>query len=338
MAESTLSITHVNLMNAVSHLCYGEADYTTLTADERALCDRAVKEGYKQYLYPPSVDGVEEGYEWTFLKPVTTITTEAPLTGDATTGTIEVSSGTLTLSGGDTFSNASTWAVDHGQLVIAGVTYTITSYDSDTQLTVVGDDVAAGEDDWTLYHDGDYDLPDGFGRMISSRMHFQPDDQELPVVVDVGEGKIRALRSAEVEYDTPRVAGLRLKSIGDGLTGQRWQIMFYPTPDAAWTLGYKFEILVDALDDTPTFPVGTMKFAELLTLSCLAKADAIINDEYGIHYQNFLQRLKSDVARDRKQQQKFFGNVGTHGEYEQRPANYAYRPYTLTVNGIIIEA
>lgn len=258
MADSTLSLTYTSLLDAVCYFLYGEA-YADCDTGEKAKADEVVNNGYRQFVYPPVVDGVPPGYEWSFLRPTTTLDTTAD--------------------------------------------------------------------------DADQDMPDDFGRLIDG-FAYEEDAQRPGVVADVGEGKIRRLRQQMSETGKPRVAGLRKKALPDPATsGQRQEIMWYPTPDATYTLSYRYEVLVDKLTDASPYPVGSMKHAETLRLSVLAMADAMINDNVGIHHDNFLRALVASVARDTKEGAKFFGNVGCHGEYESDNGEETYN-YTLSVGGV----
>lgn len=260
MADSTLSLTYTDLLGIVCYFLHGET-YANCTSAEKTKADEIVNAGYRQFLYPPTLDGVPPGYEWSFLQPVTTLDTTAD--------------------------------------------------------------------------DADQDLPDDFGRLISNGFDFEPGAQVPSVLADVGEGKIRKLRQQNDETGRPRVAGIRIKA-GTGTAGQRREVMWYPTPNDTYTLYYRYEALVDKLTTEAPYPLGAMKHAETLKNSCLAMAEALINDNEGIHQKNFHQSLLSSIARDRREGTKFFGNVGCRGEYESGLAGNGSN-YTLTVSGVEIE-
>ena len=326
MAESTLSYEYVGLMNSLSYFLHGNASYTTLTAPQIVVLDDIVQRGYRQFLYPPFFQGMPEGYQWTFLKPVTSITTIP--TYD--TGTVEIATTTCTLSGAG--AAWPTWIVDHGKLVVAGEEYSVVSRDSDTVLTIVaGTDVAAGETDWTLEYDNNYDLPDDFGRLING-FTYAPGAQRCDVLADVGEAKIRSNRMIYVEHDAPRIGAIRPKAHTDHSVGQRWELLLYPSADAAYVLEYRYEAYDNKLTTLAPYPLGGMKHGHVLQLSCLAMADAMVNDNYGIHWENFQRQLIAAIDRDQKEQQVFFGNVGCKGEYGDYVEGIT-RNYTMTING-----
>lgn len=76
MADSTLSLTYDHLLEKACWLIYGKAS-DDVTDAEKAKADEAVNDGYRQFLYPPAVGDIAEGYEWGFLRPTTTLTTTA---------------------------------------------------------------------------------------------------------------------------------------------------------------------------------------------------------------------------------------------------------------------
>ena len=331
MAEPTLSLRYNEIADAIALLLYGEDAYGDTTATEQARIADIIDAGYRQFLYPPAVGDIEAGYDWKFLNPHTTLTTSASQSGDATTGTIDVTTNVCTLAGGDTWP---TWAATNGILVIESTEYPIVSRDSDVQLTVTGDDVTAGEYDWVIYHDGDYTLPDDFGD-IHEGFSFSRDDNKPPVVGPVPESRIIKNRADNDVIGEPRIFAIRILAIGAGATSQRKEVMFWPRPDAEWTLHYTYEALADQFA-AGEYPIGTLKHFEALKESCLAEAELQLNDEYGAHYTKFLGLLKSSIARDKKDGAKLIGYIGSANEYSKDMMGHG-RNYTLTVNSTVIE-
>lgn len=77
MAESTLSISYDEIQIEVGHYLGYEPDPDDWSAGQVAEVDRYIQAGIRQFYYPPSVEGVSAGYEWSFLKPTTTLDTTA---------------------------------------------------------------------------------------------------------------------------------------------------------------------------------------------------------------------------------------------------------------------
>ena len=73
MTESTLSISWIELQQEVGHfLGYGStiADWSTSQAAE---IDRIIQSGVRSVYYPTPENEGDKGYEWSFLKPTTTL-------------------------------------------------------------------------------------------------------------------------------------------------------------------------------------------------------------------------------------------------------------------------
>jgi len=331
MAEPTLSLRYNEIADAISLFLYGVDAYGDTTATEQARITDIIDAGYRQFLYPPAVADIEAGYEWKFLNPHTTLTTSAAQTGDATTGTIDVTATICTLAGGDTWPS---WAATHGILVINSTEYAIVSRDSDVQLTVTGDDVAAGEDDWVIEHNGNYTLPDDFGD-IHDGFQQDRDSNEAPVVGPITEARIRKLRAENDEVAAPRVFAIRILAVGAGATSQRKEVMFWPRPDEAYVLHYTYEALAGQFA-AGEYPIGTLKHMETLKESCLAEAELVLTDKYGSHYNKFIANMKASIARDKKDGSKLFGYIGSANEYSNGKLGRSLN-YTLTVNDVVIE-
>ncbi|TXH51856.1 MAG: hypothetical protein E6Q97_17400 [Desulfurellales bacterium] len=83
-----------------------------------------------------------------------------------------------------------------------------------------------------------------------------------------------------------------------GLTRQRYQITFYPTPHKAITLTYRYQIAPDELSDTNIWPLGTTVHTETILASCLD----VIHKRYQKGTPSapaiFMERLAASIAHD----------------------------------------
>jgi hypothetical protein len=233
VAESTLSIGFSDLKAEVGgFLGYGRASASWSVA-QLAEIDRLVQSGYRRVLYPPAVVQGAEGYEWSWLKPTTTLA------------------------------------------------------------------LAVG--------DGDYDLPDDFGRPVGG-FHYAA-DKHYPEIVIVSLGQLLELRSSSDMSGTPVYAAIRYKA-GTGTTGQRQEVLFYPEPDAILALTYQYDAYTGKLTDALPYPLGGMPMAEVYIESCLAVAEGRMNDELGQHLKQFQALLTDAIARDRKKGAHNYGHMG----------------------------
>lgn len=321
---STLAIGYDDIQLEIFRYLGYDADSTKWSAAMVAEVDRYIQAGYRQFLYPPAMEGVETGYEWSFLKPTTTINTIQRYT----TGDVAVVSGTCTLTDGTWPS----WAYTHGTLVIDDDEYSITSRDGDTQLTVVGDDVEADDGDWYLKHSGNQDLPDDCGRIIGN-FHFKADVYPAKSIPVVSEHMIQTLLQSSIDESRPQYAAVRFKS-SDGSDGQKQEVVWYPIPDDVYTMTYRYEAFTGKLTTDNPYPLGGMKHSEVIMESCLAIAEQRGNDEKSFHWDSFSRLLATAIAQDRKNGAKYFGPMSTGEEPSYPRRRFPYQTsYEITYDG-----
>lgn len=241
MAESGLSLAYTELRQEVGYfLGYGRtiANWSTVEVEE---IDLVVQAGVRRVYYPIAVNQETIGYEWSWLRPTTTLT------------------------------------------LVDGTS--------------------------------DYDLPDDLGRLVGD-LHFAADEQR-PAIKIIAVGQILELRSTYDEEGAPRYAAIRFVA-SDGTVGSRQEILFWPEPDDAYVLSYQYEAYNGPLSAAAPYPLGGMQCAELFVESCLAVAESRMNDEAGLHNQQFQALLVDAIARDRKRGPKYFGNMGHREEAVER--------------------
>jgi hypothetical protein len=265
MSESSLSIGFPELQIEVGYLLgYGRTPANWSVAQE-ALIDSIVQSGVRRVYFPPAVsDGkriVEAGYEWSWLRPTTTLVIE---------------SGTA-----------------------------------------------------------DYDLPDDFSRLVGN-FHYAEAEYKNPIT-QFSVGDILASRARTSTTGIPYKCAVRFKEC-DGTTGSRQEVLFYPEPDGDYTLSYEYEAYTGALSDDAPYPLGGMKMGELFIESCLAVAEARMDQEAGIHTATFQTLLIDAIMRDKKQGAVHYGQMGSRGN----EAREFHRGYDGTVhecyyNGELLE-
>ncbi len=157
------------------------------------------------------------------------------------------------------------------------------------------------------------DLPDDFGRILGKFHH----DRSVysPAISIIPESRLLSLQSAHVEPSIPRAACIRNKTIVAGF-GQRFEVVLWPVPTAVFTLTYRYEAYSGKLS-CGMYPLGGMRYSELVTESCLAVAERRANDEKGIHWDQFVQLMAAGVAMDRKQGASSYGQMSGCEESQQ---------------------
>ena len=324
MAESTLSLSYDDFQREVGDFVgYGLA-VGNWTSAQVAEVDAFIQSGLRQFYYPPAVEGVEVGYPWSFLKPTTTIETIIR----PTPGSLAGVSGTCTITGGTWPS----WAATHGALVIGSTEYAITTRNSSTVLTVVGVDVAAAQDGWHLSHAGYHDLPDDFGRVLGD-FFFEPDVYHSSIPI-VSEGKIQEFLQQSTDEGRPRYAAVRYKALATATSGQRQEIVWWPIPDAVYTLTYQYEAYQSKLvTATAQYPLGGMRHGETIMASCLALAEQRVNEEKGIHWDSFMRLLSASISQDRRSGARHFGHMGEPSSGSMPRHSNGKQTYDVTYDG-----
>lgn len=233
MAESSLTLGYTELRQAIGHYLDFGSVVNDWTATQVTEIDVILQTGYRRVLYPPAVGDIPVGYEWSFLRPTTT-------------------------------------------------------------LAIVTDD-------------GDYDLPDDFGRLVGE-FHYEADEHKASIRL-ISLAALLDMRSHEDLNSYPTFAAIRYKS-SDGSAGQLQEVLFYPEPDDDYTLSYSYDAYTSALSAGVAYPLGGMQMSELYKESCLAVAESRNGDEIGLHNSLFKALLVDAIARDKKRGTKNFGNMG----------------------------
>jgi hypothetical protein len=264
-------------------------------AEQTETLTAIIKEGYRRFLNPPLTQNRKRNREWSFLSPIATLSLNAPYS----TGTITVSSGVVTLSGG-TFPS---WAAAGEIYFTSGsnsLRYEVSTRDSATQLTLTDTSVNAASGTKYSLENSTYALPDGFAGMMSQGFTFQPGGPiNTGIIRVVGEEQIR-VKQADGRYSgTPTMCCIRPVA-HTGSTGQRYEVIFYPTPDAARTLWYRYRVIPDMMTAANPYPLGGMHHGTTLMESCLAVAEERINDTSNLHRSKFQEQLMSAVDLDER--------------------------------------
>ena len=175
----------------------------------------------------------------------------------------------------------------------------------------------------------EYDLPDDFGQM-GQGFQFDSEFGYDPVAV-TGISKIRVLQQTGDSSGVPRLAAIIPKACDGTTTGQRFSIVFYPSPDRAYVLTYQYQVLSHALSATQIYPLGGAAHSETILQSCLAIAEQDYREGSNVQYAKFLDRLSASVEFDKRA-----GSCAYMGSLN-RPAKSATRnrPYfVVTVDGV----
>ncbi len=283
-----------------------------------------INSGKRQFLFPPAING-RSSHEWSFLKPVTTMTTS----GAYSTGTVSITQGAKTLAIDGVIGTWPSWVDSDAEFLYDGTYYAVASV-LGNNITMVDNWVPAtltNEDDWTLVR-RKYTMPDAFGG-IDGPLTFN-EYTSSDVVKVTGESRVRMLNQWNTTTGRPQLCAVRWK-YSDSTAGHRAEMIFWPTPDSAYILYYRYLFLPDALDASNLYHLGGMAHSETLLESCLAVAEMRKNDERGIHWARFLELLQTSIDYDlRSMSAESLGYMGDPGMETDRSKPF-YRNCVVSV-------
>jgi hypothetical protein len=328
VSESGLSVGLPELRQEVGfYLGFGRGVDKAWSASQLAEIDVVVQSGVRRVYYPPAISAGVVGYEWSWLRPNESFQIFKPYA----TGTVTVVSGIVTLLGGIFPANsAGAYFAASGQSSVE-----IASRDSDTQITLSDLTITATAGSAYQVSYPVYDLPDNFGRMVGT-FHY-PEVAYRHTISVIPASRLLDMRAYSNLSDDPIYCATRYKS-DDGSGGQRQEVLFFPTPNKDWTLSYEYEAYNGALTTAFPYPLGGMQLAEVYLESCLSVAESRINDEIGIHTQQFTALLTDAVMRDRKRGAQRYGQMGNMEKSWQIPFRRGWvgPPYPITYHNELI--
>lgn len=165
-------------------------------------------------------------------------------------------------------------------------------------------------------------LPDNFGWIIDT-FNFNNDDVYSSLrMVSVGE--IQRKRTQSSSTGIPYLFAISAKT-NDATTTARYEVLLYPTPTAVYTLNYRYRVLRDALT-TGEYPLGGAMHRNTMVESCLAAAEAQLDDNTGLHENRYRMFLADSISADKMNKPKFYGKNDDRS-VEYLPDNLPIRSY-----------
>ena len=162
---------------------------------------------------------------------------------------------------------------------------------------------------------GDYDLPDDFSSLIGKVTILSTTGNYSNLLVQ-NEGQIREARSANTITGIPRVCAVRAKPVNKGF-GQRWEMLFYPTPSTTYTIELKALVNPSKLSATNPYPYGGMQHAQTILQACLSEAEEKVQDiANGPQRVAYLGRLAASISLDAQSRGEHLGYCGDPGTPE----------------------
>lgn len=294
--------------------------YASMTASQQADVDATIDRGLRQFYAPPILqDGTS--HVWSFMRPTANMIVHAPYsTGSLTTLDHNGPTNYAVFTG----STLPTWIAE-GVLIFnhptTGVETILHIHSRTSNTVLVVEDALSTEDfsaqtvSYTIT-DGIQALPTSFGG-IEGDMTLASGSGYMPVR-QVGEDRIREMfLNTAIQTGVPAYFAIRpwrdpnMDRIGNqGNIGQytRYEVIFFPRPDATYCLSYRYLFIFPGLADllatgTATnelYLPGMAYHSETILASCLAVAEEYADSPNGKHKENYRNRIAASVALDRR--------------------------------------
>ena len=169
----------------------------------------------------------------------------------------------------------------------------------------------------TVADQADYDLPAHvYG--IEGQITYATDDDGFTSIRVTSEQRIREMRQIADYTGYPLEAAVRTKE-RTGNEGTRKELLLYPTPDTAYQINFRYNLIPEGLGDNDEVPHGGPPFAELLLESCLAAAERRYDEHESVYHQKkFEQLLVAAVAFDTSVEAP--SHLGYNGDWSEGSA------------------
>lgn len=107
--------------------------------------------------------------------------------------------------------------------------------------------------------------------------------------------------------------------------------MFWPIPDAAYTLSYRYTAIPGKLTAVLPYPLGGALHSETILASCMAAAELKVMNEKGKLWATFIERLAASISLDCRATAPM--HFGYNGDNSDGAGRATYRTNYVTYNG-----
>mgnify|MGYP001362318209 CR=1 FL=1 len=321
MAESTLSLTQTRIREEVSFYLNSGRRATVaagLSAAQNSNVNAAVEAGEARFA---------GAHDWGFLRPRADLTLWPTVTGVANTAVTT----TVTATTAKFYSSM----VGHSIVFTTGGSRTITAYTDSTHVTVSANTEFWVGNTFTITADGIYRLPDDFGGMESTQIPFERDAGNFWFIDVVAEPLIVQAWQLNDATGRPRRAATRpVANVG---TGQRWDLITEPIPDASYPVSFRYNKLPNAMSATD-YGSGGLLFSDALLKCCLAAAEEKFRENQNVMAAQEEKALAKAIRFDlRYNRARKLGHTTTSNfrdndrAMESRATGFVYRGTTVDV-------
>jgi hypothetical protein len=148
-----------------------------------------------------------------------------------------------------------------------------------------------------------YDLPADFAGLFGPLTHASDSANLYPTIKYVNESMIRNLLQQTASSGRPDKASIRPKAFNRA-EGQRYEILFWPTPDQEYSIEYRSKINPDSVQLIPNAPqeqeiYGGDRYSEMFLEAAYLAADEIQGVKRSVHEERFMRAVSVAVGSDR---------------------------------------
>ena len=328
-APASMTVTFQDLQAKISGLLFGQWGVTTpLSVGANGAFPNAGQILQINDCIKDGLNLVYSAHEWSFLRPVKSITTNAPYSA----GTITIASGVVSLVSGSWPS----WLATSSMLNIGGKSYAISSV---LPLTIASPpaDIATATA-CTLVPTNYYDLPAAYDSIEGPFTYPVGQGWERRQVNVIREVEIRKMMSRSIAPAPPRYAAEVTADFDPATSpGSLRQITFYPVPDASYVLSATMTLRPTMLDATNKYPLGAEVLAPVIVESVLSAAEINIDQSPGPHTEKFTAMLQLAVQRDKERSTpESLGQTECPEECDYSSGRFGQRSIQIYMNGDLL--
>jgi hypothetical protein len=290
LAANNIGLTYTELRRHIGREIGKDRDPSAWSSASTTDVLDILKGGLRQKYWPPILPGESTPHVWSYLQPTLA---QLELHGAYETGTVSVTTGTVTLSGG----TWPTWAAQ-GDLWVNDGYYPVSTRTNGTTLVLHDTSVTglSGET-YSLKH-REYDLPDDFGGMVEP-FTYRVDQSQWRPLTRVNEALIRS-RDVYAEIAAPPEMFAVTSVAPTSAQESKQRAVFFPLPNGTYTLWYRYSVVPPMLDGSSyVYAHGGAEYSETLKLSCLDVALSTLYRDDSAH-PRFMESLAASVQRDRR--------------------------------------
>ena len=152
-----------------------------------------------------------------------------------------------------------------------------------------------------------YQLPEDFANIIGTINYGA--DEIYPPLEQRSVGQIRNFRAENDWSSYPEYFALRAGEYSKEF-GQRTDLIFYPTPDAAYPLWFLYKVEPPKLENVADIPIGGSEYSGVLLQLCLAEAESSMDEVAGVQEQKAAGMLAQAINKDVRKRPHTLGYFG----------------------------